>query len=196
MNSHYNIYNLLLEQDYDGLTTIISNCGTNIFVKILLKNEYFIDFEQKVKKTLNINLGSSDNIYTDNDNNHIAIYLKTNIPINRFHDKSYKITIEDYVFLNQSILDNLPSGLKVFEISHYNKISINNLPSQLTNLILYCPILNLDYLPESLKILILYLHNNYNYTLDNLCNLPKSLEKIIIEDKEYNSVEDIINNFV
>lgn len=115
----------------------------------------------------------------------INLYCNNNLP-----------TTEDFTIIN-----NLPSRIEKLSISLHSDIIINNLnfPNNLIELELSTCKFNLDYLPEGLKILILnyriYKSDNLReyetYTLDDFSNLPRSLEKIIINNKEYNGIQDL-----
>jgi hypothetical protein len=57
---------------------------------------------------------------------------------------------------------------------------------------------NLDYLPSSIKLLDLsYPSNDENtlYKLEDFCNLPNGLEQIFIQDKHFNSVQELLEKY-
>lgn len=89
----------------------------------------------------------------------------------------------------------LPSNLKKLLIVSQFYIRLDNLPINLNILILKCKT-DLDKLPENLKILDLrIIPPNNNYTLEELVNLPRNLEKISIDNLNYNSIHELVNNY-
>lgn len=192
MSINKDIYDLLLEQDYLINLIEILNHVPNVFLQIQLSDDDLIDFKKKVKKSLNIN--SLRLCKKEIDTCLITLLIikldytqLVNIPSNiyeiKFHDD------EDYYidFQFAHILNNLPNQLVKLYIEHYNyKINkvfnLNNLPANLMYLRLEGCRFNEN--------------NEHNYILEDLINLPIGLEKIIINNQKYNSIQELINSFV
>lgn len=129
------------------------------------------------------------------------------------YEFSYTIEPDEYIVLPEKTIElkivNLynkimkanvfPKQLKKLSLIAYNQIlcDITNLPIQLEELTLSGIIkFDLNNLPENLKKLILCCFiKNINYTLEDFHNLPIGLEKIIINKIEYNSINDLFNNY-
>lgn len=83
---------------------------------------------------------------------------------------------------------------------HYQKLKkfyliiLDNLPNLIELNLIYFKA-NIDYIPDSLKTLIIKHYGEY--TLNHFLNLPQGLEKNVIHDinniKEYNSVVELID---
>lgn len=222
------IYNLLLEQDYEIILFEINCYSCDKFnYKIKLTNYDMMDFSNRVKKLLNIDLKKAivNNILkiTFDDNDKIDT-------INNFPNQIYELNInihEYYASINnkilvKNILNKLPSKLYGLNIFSYSRIifNFNNLPPSLKIFklgyiavrhctiqdLIYLPLglehlvlqnifVNLDNLPENLKILDIC-DNVYNYELDDFNNLPIGLEQIIYNYTKYKTVSELSRNLM
>lgn len=108
------------------------------------------------------------------------------------------IDLKNFETSDLLILNNLSNKLEIQTIFSKKNIKINldDLPINLNTLILYGNEFNLDNLPENLKILEIMTYFNHKFPLEHLHNLPNGLEEIKINNNIYNSVEDLLNNYV
>lgn len=201
MSLDKNSYNLLLEQDYNISKLLMYNYGDNLKLYIEFSDKDLLDFKSKLVllnlSTINLNLNPKSN------NINILSFDVNCEEFIGFPKNTYEISYICYIcyITFENILNNLPANLIKLYIKGVdfssNNINLNNLPSNL----MYLRIegtkinLNLNYLPESLK--ILDIDDIYNkLTLEDICNLPKSLEEIFINGKNYNSVNELVNSFI
>lgn len=132
------------------------------------------EFSKQVKLYLVNNTDVSDNSsITINDVNILRL-----LNGNFLHDNLLKLDINLYHSNNHShnITCNLPIELKKLKISNINT-KLDNLPLKLEVLELYghCANCSLDYLPSSLKTLVI--QSNYKNSIDNL---PSTLENLFL----------------
>ena len=117
-----------------------------------------------------------------------------------------KFTEQIYIY-NKFKSDNilsfgvLPCNLKKLQIISSTPFDLTNLPN-ISTLMLSGHTgkkkFNLDYLPSSIKLLDLsYPSSNENniYNLEDFCNLPNGLEQIFIQDKHFNSVQELLEKY-
>ncbi len=227
-NKAWTIWRELLKSNYDIDHVYIqpryypSNPNT-IFMEleVCVENypvfhEFSIGMFKKYYYDINYNIFSKSfkiDLELKNDNNENYSFEKLEFPSNT---NSITIRIEIFETLKYNLSGgflpsffptkfNLPKKLSDLRIISSIPIDLSNLP---TNLFLLdisesdCKF-NLDYLPDSIKVLYLpsftqIVDNSkykYPYTLGDLSNLPSSLTRIKTGDLDYSSVNKLIKNF-
>lgn len=192
-------YNIKIEfENYD----MIENFSNMIFKK------YGIDINVNIYDgTFEIQLKNSNSNSTNNINNSILenLIFPPNVEtIEITHNYIYdRFNLFKFKYPNIKLF-NLPKNIHQLKIcsSSTTLFDLSNLPTSLILLdISGCESkLNLDYLPNGLKVLylpnFLFPKNNYSYNLSDLLNLPSSLIEINI-GRVYcvNSVDDLIKKY-
>lgn len=197
-NQYLLVYDLLLEKNYDITSIYLSNSYNYDLIYVQIYFDEFVKFKEYVKESLDIDICTfwgTLNLYITHDKLKRLPNNVLDLGINyKFSDTN---TGND--FINLDILNYIPATLKRLFLSSNGKnntIYINNLPN-----IIYIQLkdikFNFDYLPENIKVLeIIFKNMKPSYILDDFENLPNSLEKIIIGEKKYYSVKELVNSFV
>lgn len=181
VNSSYSIVSIDVHTDYTFKF---------ITLEVLFKNLYdTITFTEEIFKKLDINLKLNSNVIIlsiciSSSINQNKEFEKINYPKNTSH---IKIIIDNLNYPNLSQnpiinLNNLPESLLELIIISPVSFNLNNLPNKLIKLDLSCSIckFNLDWLPSSIQILQLSGLPKNKYTIEELSNLPSSIEQIIV----------------
>ena len=164
-----------------------------------LTNIDFIDKSNKSLTTLECSLNEIKNLDNLPENIQVIKCIKNEIlHLDNLPQKLKKLLCS---YNKIKILDNLPVGLEELDCSYNNIMTIDYLPSSLVKLDISgnTDINNLDNLPTSLKFLtggnscvnklnnlptnLLKLKMYGRLKLDELLNIPKNIESIIIADK-------------
>lgn len=219
-NNAWIIWNELAKNDYKIHHMIINvnYIQNNIYrnsleIKIIFENydlvEKFSNFVFK-QYGIDIHVNTWDNSFEIELKNKNISYVPNSIMENlTFPPNTENIEIIEYCAFDTEIstikLFNLPENLLQLKISSSNILfDLSNIPSKLFLLdISGCANkLNLDYLPEGLKILYLpdlpYIKQNdfnYSYNLSDLSNLPNSLIEIIAGYLNFKSTKDLMKTF-
>ena len=168
---------------------------------------------KQINYILNVNLNHNMfglNLQMMNYNNIINLFENLNYPSNVNMMFIMIDTIISKSFLqmfNNIKLYNLPEQLEELKITSHIPFDLSNLPTKMFLLDISaseCKF-NLDYLPESIKILylpdlpvIIQYNYKYQYELSDLLNLPSSLIEINIGTNRnlvYTSVKKLTENF-
>lgn len=198
MNIDKDIYNFILEQNYHIMFMCVHCYSNYLELNINLNIQDIIEFENINKKLFDLLIKK---LYLTPEGVYLEFY-KMVLKYSEFdhfptHVYQMKFSIRDNNLDCINLLNNLPNSLNCLDIIKNTNLleitKINNLPTKLVCLTLSGNF-NLDYLPENLKILLLYPDNKY--TLNQLSNLPIGLNEITINDATYYSLEELINDFV
>jgi hypothetical protein len=219
-NNSWIIWNELVKTDFKiNFMTIILNyvCANvnrnSLEIKITFENHDTIEkFSNQIFKQYGIDTSFNKN------GNSIEIELKNS---NHTHDTNNCIlenlkfpsnvesieiingfNIYTFISISNIKLFNLPDNLSQLKISSSGILfDLSNLPTSLflLNISECIPKLNLDYLPNGLKILYLpglYItiksYFNYSYNLSELSNLPSSLIQINLGHVDFKSINDLM----
>jgi hypothetical protein len=211
--SNLTIWNELAKSDYEINHIQMQILSDYIEIEIKFKNEIMLEeFKTKIFNQIyqntNTNYGKlSLCLQSTKKNNIVNLFEKLNYPINvdmmsilvdQFCSKKLLSNISDIK------LPNLPEQLTELQIISLIPFDLSNLPTKIFLLDIskskykY----NLDYLPNSIKILYLPSiqtlipnENKYIYKLSDLSNLPTSLTEIYLGGIVFNSMEKLFENF-
>ncbi len=167
---------LIFDFEFDGII------NENIKETIINNNIEIIDFKSIKYDTLN-KLNFIDNkikIIIINPRFLNCFNITTSVLLNNLPYNLEALIIQvilQKIYLNPKMLQNLPSKIKLIELSSCEIIELNNLPNTLEILILtlYKVNITLDFLPSSVKILELHDFTVHGINLDSL---PSSLEEL------------------
>lgn len=207
------VWNKLIDFDYTISMLIIE-----LYPQMIQLNIYFEYKEELVKfgNFVNNKFKKNTYYYFEHCLNNITLCLKPkfNNVINLFENlffppktNSMKIIINSLNYDLETMLKpiklfNLPPKLEKLEIvSSSISFNLSNLPTNLEYLCVKnskCKF-NFDYLPHSVKILHLPFYYNMFFTklecfnLNDIYNLPESIEQIWINDTKYYTKKEFIN---
>lgn len=200
MSENIKVFELLAELNYP-LKRLYYNIRANNCIEVRFMNDNdYINFKNISKQKINLNMNTIT-FYPD----FIRIYIYESdfikIP---FPSQVNTIIIENYSSIENPInLNNLPHNLQKLSVNSFKPINIDNLPIGLEELEINKHKTNLDNLPINLKVLKLnYEMDNFDmnyesdYEIYDFANLPISLNEIYIRFKKFNSIDELINNYI
>jgi len=216
------IWNELVKSNYN--IKCIEMLITSVYIDIQISFENYNSIEHfslKIFKQINQRLNTNVNnnllqlcLHKINDDNPVNLFENLNYPQNVHRIIIMVDSLSSKIFLSNTNcfkLFNLPEQLEELKIISSIPFDLSKLPTKIFLLDILnskCKF-NLDYLPDSIKIIYLsellnffdmtQEDNEYQYKLSDLINLPSSLIEINIghpcKNIVYSSVQKLIKNF-
>lgn len=195
------IWNKLVEQNYpiEKITISVDNFS---YIEIIFeKNSDLEKFRELIFSLMYVDISPICN------SSQLSLFVKIDLDfLNKIIYPKFTEQIHIYNSIeteNAINLGILPQELKKLIIISSDPFDLTNLPNQLVFLDLSgCTgwkKFNLDYLPESLKILKLAYTDDLGgqtiYGIKDFQNLPSSLNEIFIGNMFFNSFEELIKNY-